>query len=114
MRPRLLESRRDDVAVLSAYWPLFGLAIRTPRVELRYPNDTDLGVAAALTAEPIHDPDEMPFSVPWTRQSSPEIEPSSLRFWWSRRASLGPEDWSLMLAVFEAGELVGMQDLMAK
>ena len=53
---------------MSSIWPFFGLRIRTPRLELRYPSDGDLLAVAALAAEGIHEPDTMPFSVPWTRK----------------------------------------------
>jgi RimJ/RimL family protein N-acetyltransferase len=95
------------------YWPLFDLRIRTPRVELRYPSDEDLVDLARLAAEGIHDPSTMPFSEPWTRAPSPDLERQALQFWWSRRALLSLQDWTLTFAVFEAGELVGTQDVLA-
>ena len=36
-------------------WPLFDLVVRTPRLELRYPDDDLVYELAALTAEPIHE-----------------------------------------------------------
>jgi RimJ/RimL family protein N-acetyltransferase len=96
------------------HWPLFDLRIVTPRVELRYPTDDDLFALAAILAEGIHDPATMPFSEPWTRAASPDLEHNALRFWWSRRASLVPDDWTLPFAVFERGTVVGIQDVFAK
>jgi RimJ/RimL family protein N-acetyltransferase len=69
---------------------------------------------AALAGEGIHDPDTMPFYEPWTRKSTPELERGVLQFAWSRRATLSREDWGLPLAVIEAGEPLGIQDLFAK
>lgn len=95
-------------------WPLFDLRVRTPRVELCYPDDDDLAVIAALAAEGIHDPDTMPFSVPWTRAESPALERAVLQFAWSRRAHLAPESWALPLLVSEDGQAVGIQDVSAE
>jgi RimJ/RimL family protein N-acetyltransferase len=97
----------------SPFWPLFGLRIVTPSLELRYPGDDDLFALAAILSDGIHDPATMPFFVPWTRVASPELERNALQFWWSRRASLSAGNWSLPFAVFEHGLPVGIQDVMA-
>jgi RimJ/RimL family protein N-acetyltransferase len=97
-----------------AHWPLFDLKITTPRLELRYPNDDDLFALAGILSEGIHDPAMMPFSEPWTRAESPDLERNALRYWWSRRASLAPDNWTLAFAVFDEGEIVGIQDVIAK
>jgi len=47
-------------------WPLFGLTIRTPRLELRLPRDEDMAEALAVVDQGIHDPAVTPFHVPWT------------------------------------------------
>lgn len=99
------------MGVLSARWPLFDLRVRTPRLELRYPSDDDLAVLTDLAVEPVHDPDFMPFSTPWTRASSPDRERNALRFWWRARSSLDVEDWTLPFMVLDRGEAVGVQDL---
>ncbi len=96
------------------HWPFFDLHITTPRLELRYPTDDDLFALAGLVAEGIHNPSTMPFTEPWTRVESPELERNALRFWWSRRAALLPDDWALPFAVFESGHVVGVQDVGAK
>ena len=56
------------------YWPLFDVVIRTPRLEVRYPDDSLLIELATLAAQGVHDPDEMPFTAPWTRAKSPQLE----------------------------------------
>jgi RimJ/RimL family protein N-acetyltransferase len=96
------------------YWPLFGLRVRTPRLELRYPTDDDLVAVVALAAVGIHDADTMPFYVPWTRAESPELERGMLQYFWSQRGALSPTRWSLPLVVFEGRQAVGIQDLMAE
>lgn len=94
------------------YWPLFDLAVRTPRLEVRYPDDSLLVELAAVAADGIHDPAVMPFLAPWTRASSPELERSALKYWWGVRAGWGPEKWSFVGAVLVDGRPVGVQDLM--
>jgi RimJ/RimL family protein N-acetyltransferase len=96
------------------YWPLFDLRVRTPRLELRYPDDDDLASIAALAAEGIHDPDTMPFYVPWSRAESPALERGVLQFTWSRRGELSPESWGLPFLVTEGARPVGVQELSAK
>jgi RimJ/RimL family protein N-acetyltransferase len=96
------------------HWPFFDLRIRTPRLELRYPDDDMLGRVGDLAAGGIHPPDRMPFNDPWTRTPSGELQVKSLQHWWLRRATLTPDDWSLGFAVLEHGEVVGVQDLFAK
>jgi RimJ/RimL family protein N-acetyltransferase len=96
------------------HWPFFSLRITTPRVELRYPTDDDLFALADLLSEGIHDAATMPFSEPWTRATSPDLERNALRFWWSRRASLTPGEWTLPFAVFEGASPLGVQDIGAK
>ena len=93
------------------YWPLFDLRVRTPTLELRLPNDDDLVAIARLAAAGIHDPDTMPFGVPWTDRPSPELEREVLRWGWRRRAGLSPDEWTLPFMVSRDGEPVGVQDL---
>jgi len=95
-------------------WPFAALRIRTPTLELRYPDDDDLVALAHLAADGIHDPNAMPFYVPWTRAESPDLERDVLQFAWGRRASLTRDDWSLPLMVCADGEPVGIQDVFAK
>lgn len=100
---------------LADHWPLLGLRVRTPRLELRYPDD-DLAVAVLEVASTgIHPPDEMPFSVPWSRTPPDELPRRSLQQWyWRNRAELRPESWALDLVVLAGGEVVGVQGLTAR
>jgi RimJ/RimL family protein N-acetyltransferase len=95
------------------HWPFFDLAVCTPRLELRYPDDDLAWKLAELTAEPIHDPSWMPFSIPWTDTPVEEMPRKAMQHYWRTRASLTPENFSLGMAVIVDGELLGMQDLMA-
>jgi len=51
---------------MSKWWPLGGLRLRTPRLELRPASDSDLDALADLAAAGVHDPAVQPFTFPWT------------------------------------------------
>lgn len=89
------------------YWPLFDLVVRTPRLTLRYLDDPLGDALAALAAQGVHDPELMPFTLPWTDVPPPELERNALRWYWRSRAETGPESWNLQFAVFDGDELVG-------
>jgi RimJ/RimL family protein N-acetyltransferase len=89
------------------YWPLFDLVIRTPRLTMRYLDDPLGDALATLAAHGVHDPEFMPFTLPWTDATSPDLERNALRWYWRSRAETGPDSWNLQFAVFEGDELVG-------
>lgn len=94
-------------------WPLFGLAVRTPRLELRYPTDLDALELAGRTGD-IHDPAFMPFDTPWSRLPDDERERGTLQHLWLTRAELAAERWTVNLCVVVDGAVVGMQSLRAE
>lgn len=94
-------------------WPLFDLRIRTPRLELRLPNDEDLLALLEVARAGVHDPDRMPFAVAWTDAPSPAFERGFFTFFWGARATWSPEAWRLPLAVLRAGRPIGIQEVMA-
>jgi RimJ/RimL family protein N-acetyltransferase len=96
------------------YWPLFDLRVRTPRLELRPPDDDLVVELARIAAAGIHDPGATPFLIPFTDQPSPQLERSSLQYLWGTRAEWRPEKWALPLAVLEDGMVVGLQDINAQ
>jgi RimJ/RimL family protein N-acetyltransferase len=96
------------------YWPLFDLRIRTPRLELRPPDDEVVVELARIAGQGIHDPETMPFMIPFTDQPSPQLERSSLQYLWRTRAEWVPEKWALPLAVIADGTVVGLQDMNAE
>jgi RimJ/RimL family protein N-acetyltransferase len=95
--------------MLSTHWPLFGLRVTTPRLQLRYPDDADSATLAELGAQGVHDPDFMPFQVPWTDVPPPRQQREALQYMWRTRASWVPERWALPMAVVVDGTIVGMQ-----
>jgi len=96
------------------YWPLFDLRIRTPRLELRVPDDDELVALARLAASGVHDAASMPFGIPWTERPSPELERRLLQWNWRCRAECTPESWRLSFAVSEGGRIIGVQDVRAR
>ncbi|MFE3194644.1 GNAT family N-acetyltransferase [Nocardia sp. NPDC059240] len=93
------------------YWPVAGLRVRTPRLELRMPDLEDLGALGALAAAGVHSPDVQPFTAEWTDVEPAERARRVLRFHWQCWADWQPEEWSLNLVVLHDGELVGTQSL---
>lgn len=100
--------------MLIDHWPLLGLRVTTPRLELRLPTDEELADLADVAAEGVHPPGRMPFVVPWTDLPPAERARSVVQFHWRQLASWTPESWSLNLAVFEDGRIVGSQNVGAR
>jgi RimJ/RimL family protein N-acetyltransferase len=98
----------------TSFWPLFELVVRTPRLELRLPREEEFGSVVELADRGIHDPDTMPFFVPWTDLEPSARARSSAQWLWGHRANWSPDKWTFTAAVFVDGELVGMQDLEAE
>ncbi|CAN5405247.1 GNAT family protein [soil metagenome] len=89
-------------------WPLFGLAVKTPRLTLRYVDDELGGELALLAARGIHDPAIMPFAEPWTDAEPAELEYKTLRYYWRNRVETSSAHWDLNMAVCCEQTVVGM------
>lgn len=96
------------------HWPLAGLRVRTPRLELRYPTDETLAELVDVAASGVHDPAEMPFLTAWTDRPPGEFERGFLQYHWGRRAEWAVADWELELAVMVDDRAVGVQGVLAK
>ncbi len=92
-------------------WPLTGLRLRTPRLELRLPTLTELDTLASLAAEGVHDPGLQPFGVPWTDAPPAERARSVLQFQLAQWAAWSATDWSLHLVVQAGRVIVGTQGI---
>jgi RimJ/RimL family protein N-acetyltransferase len=99
---------------LADAFPLFGLRLRSERLELRLPTDDELLALMAVAKAGIHPPDEMPFAMPWSTQPSPAFERGYLAYHWANRSSWSPDDWELGLAVWLDGRPIGMQGVHAR
>ncbi|WP_138905754.1 GNAT family N-acetyltransferase [Streptomyces albidochromogenes] len=94
------------------FWPLYGLRITTPRLELTLPDGVVLDELAGVAADGVHDESFMPFSVPWTDGSAQDRARATFQHVLGTVAQWRPEKWTLSLAVRCAGRTVGRQDLM--
>lgn len=99
---------------LDQVWPLFGLRLITPRLELRPLRDEDLPglVDAALSG--VHDPARMPFGVPWTDAEPTTLARSLAQYHWKLRSGVSRDSWDVSFTVFHRGTPVGVQELHAR
>lgn len=89
------------------HWPLFDLEVHTPRLTLRYLDDTLAGELLAVAKRGVHDPATMPFTVPWTDLPSPQMEHEAMRYYSRTRADIRPTAWELQFAVIVDGAVIG-------
>lgn len=95
------------------HWPLFGLRVRTPRLELRYPDDDLAAAVAEVAVEGIHDPGFRPFLRDWDAVPPPHQQRNTLQHLWNARATWTPTGWHCPLVVLVDGEPAGVQGLLA-
>lgn len=101
-------------ARLAEAWPLFGLRLRSERLELGLPTDDELLDLLDVARAGIHPPDDMPFAVPWSVQPSPAFEQGFLQHHWEGRAAWSPARWQLNLVVRHDGRPIGSQSIHAE
>jgi RimJ/RimL family protein N-acetyltransferase len=97
--------------MLIDHWPLVGLRLTTARLELRLPTDSELSELADLAAEGMHAPGRMPFLVSWPSLPPKERARALVQRHWQHLAGWSEDDWSLDLAVFADGRVVGEQEI---
>ena len=97
---------------LDDHWPLFGLRVRTPRLELRYPDDEVICEVAETAAKGIHDPGFLPFLRNWDLVPPPHQQRNTMQHLWGTRSSWAPTSWHCPLAVVVDGRVAGMQALL--
>ncbi len=100
--------------MLIDHWPLLGLTLSTPDLELRFPQGEELAALAELAAQGVHPAGYMPFIVPWTLGTPSEVARSVVQNFWRRAAEWKPDNWALPLAVFLDGQPIGVQAMRAK
>ncbi|MGY1436426.1 GNAT family N-acetyltransferase [Streptomyces reniochalinae] len=94
-------------------WPLYGLRLTTPRLQLRLPDAPTLTAMAELAAGKVHDENEMPFSVPWTATSPEGRRRGCFQHVLSTIADWREDAWTLSTAVVHDGTVIGRCDLSA-
>lgn len=102
-----------EPTTLASAWPVFGLRVRTARLEMRLPTDDELLALIDVARAGIHPPDEMPFGVAWTDKPSPRFEREFLQHHWIMRASWTPDAWNCNLGIFLDGTPIGSQTIRA-
>jgi RimJ/RimL family protein N-acetyltransferase len=90
--------------------PLFGLRLRTPRLELRLPTGEELEQFREVALAGVHPPEFMPFTIAWTDE--PELG-TFLEYHEMRRREWRPEAWGFELGVWQQSQPVGVQALMS-
>lgn len=99
---------------MSDHWPLFGLTLRTSRLELRLASDDELYAAIDnVLSRRIHGEAEIPFTTTWALEGADQLPTSFLQFHWSARASWKPESWNWVGMAFIDGEPIGCQTINA-
>lgn len=94
-------------------WPLYEIRVVTPRLELRYVDEQLAAELADLAAKGIHEPEYMPFAVPWTDADPESLGPNTLKYYWRSRAETEPGHWDLPFAVIAEGQVAGCTTLAA-
>lgn len=87
------------------------LVLHTPRLELRPDDDPALDGLVTAAYGGVHPPDEMPFLVPWTDADPRYLGRGILQYFWSQRAALAPECWTVNFVVRYEGRVIGTQSL---
>ena len=88
--------------------------MRTPRLEWRLPRDEEFADLIAVVDAGVHDPELMPFTIPWTDQEPAVRAVSAAQHWWGARSHWYVDDWGFTGAVFVEGRPVGVQGMFAK
>ncbi|BFU47862.1 GNAT family N-acetyltransferase [Krasilnikovia sp. MM14-A1004] len=100
--------------MIKDHWPLYGLRLRTPRLELRLPDQDDLAALADRAAEGVHDAATQPFTAAWTDAEPAQRARSTMQWHWSMLGRWAPDDWSLNFVTVADGVVVGTQDVRAR
>lgn len=112
----LLQVKQPETAAsghsLAEIYPVLGLRIRAgEHLELTGMDDATLVALAEVAVSGIHDPSWSPFYQDWTAFEPDILRRNFLQHHWGVRAEFGPSKWTLDLAVWWDGELVGAQGI---
>lgn len=113
VRALIRQHQHHTPEVLDDPWPLAGLVVRSPRLELRPDDDAGLRELALLGARGVHPAEEMPMGTPWTEAPPQQRARGTMQSAWRRRAAIGPESWGLNWLIRYRGEVIGTQLLYA-
>ena len=91
--------------------PLTRLRLRTPRLELRLATIAEQRRLYAVAEQGIHDPESMPFGIPWTDALD---EGGFLAHHALALESATSADWTINLVAFHEGQPIGSQAISAE
>jgi RimJ/RimL family protein N-acetyltransferase len=94
---------------LTQAWPPFGLHIEAGPLVLRPITDEVLPALIELALDGIHDPEQMPFAMPWTDAPAEKLPANYVQYQWGVRSGWSTEHWNLEFAVENEGQIVGIQ-----
>jgi RimJ/RimL family protein N-acetyltransferase len=95
-------------------WPLYGLTVTTPHLQLRYATDADLQELARFRDGRVVRAGEEPFDGDSSFYASgPEAGWKAIAGEWGARARTSPDWWHLSFAAVVRGEIVGQQNITA-
>lgn len=94
---------------LADVFPVFGLRVEAGPVVLRPITDDVLPELVDIALAGVHDPETMPFQVPWTDTPPAELPGVFTRYHWGLRSGWSSDRWHLEFAVEHAGRIVGVQ-----
>ncbi|MGV9386224.1 GNAT family N-acetyltransferase [Nonomuraea sp. NPDC003707] len=97
---------------LAGLWPLFGLRVRTTRLELAVADTPDL-LRLAQASGDIQPADEPRYQKAYLYEPSPGRERHLLQRHWRALAHWRPESWDLHLAIRVGGVAIGVQNMWA-
>jgi RimJ/RimL family protein N-acetyltransferase len=93
---------------------LYGIRLRTSRLELRLGSRQELAEVHEVARQGIHPPDEMPFENPWTdRSAEPDFVERAVEFHEEALRDWRPDKWSLNLLTFYEERPIGSQGMRA-
>ena len=95
------------MTTLEEIWPVFGLRVESGPVELSAICDDDIPLLVDLASGGIHEPDEMPFAIPWS--TATDLGHEMAGYYWRTRAEFSPKAWTLDFVVRHEGVVVGSQ-----
>jgi RimJ/RimL family protein N-acetyltransferase len=102
-----------DERFVPRLWPLFGLSLRTERLELEPVTDGDIDELASVARGGVHDPGAQPFANLWTDRRGSDFEHRFAQYFWAQRARWSVATWALPFAVRFRGRLIGVQQIQA-
>ena len=92
-------------------WPPYAVVITEHDLRLTVVTDDDIPDLVDIALGGIHDPDAMPFAMPWTLAEPSALPADMIRYFSGVRATFRPDKFDLLFAVRVAGTLVGIQAL---